>query len=105
MTPLAFVLIAFASAMAAGLLGSLLGIGGGIIMTPVLTLLGVPLKYAFGASIVCVLAPSSGSAGAYVRTHMTNLRTAIFLEMATTAGAITGAFLMGSFHKRDRKSV
>lgn len=82
--------------IAAGILGSLLGLGGGIIVIPALTLLlGVDIKYAIGASIVSVIATSSGAAIAYVRDKITNLRIGMFLEIATTTGAITGAFIAG----------
>jgi uncharacterized membrane protein YfcA len=94
MTPLLFdVLVLLVSTMA-GLLGSLLGLGGGIIVIPALTLLfGVDIKYAIGASIVSVIATSSGAAAAYVREGMTNLRVAMVLEIATVSGAITGAYV------------
>jgi uncharacterized membrane protein YfcA len=96
MSPLAFTLIAFAASVAAGVLGSLLGLGGGIIVVPVLTLLlHVDIRYAIGASIVSVIATSSGAAAAYVREHMTNLRVAMLLELGTTTGALTGAYLAG----------
>jgi hypothetical protein len=96
MTPLEFTAIAFVVSLAAGILGSLLGLGGGIIVVPALTLLlHVHIRYAIGASIVAVIATSSGAAAAYVRERMTNLRVAMFLEMATTAGALTGAYLAG----------
>ncbi|MHB2037299.1 MAG: sulfite exporter TauE/SafE family protein [Nitrososphaerales archaeon] len=76
----------------AGLIGSLVGIGGGILIVPVLTLLfGVPIEYAIGASIVSVIATSSGSASAYVKDKITNLRVGMFLEIATSTGAIVGA--------------
>ena len=78
----------------AGIAGSILGLGGGTVVTPALTLLfGVDIKYAIGASIISVIATSSGAAVAYVRDEMTNIRAAMFLEIATTVGAITGAFL------------
>jgi hypothetical protein len=94
MTPLWFALIMFGISMVAGVLGSLLGLGGGIIVVPALTLgLGVDIRYAIGASIVSVIATSSGAAAAYVREHMTNLRVAMLLELATTSGAISGAYL------------
>ncbi len=87
MTPLVFTLITLVASMVAGLLGSLLGLGGGVIVTPVLTLLlGVDIKYAIGALIISVIATSSGSAAAYVKEHMTNLRVAMLLEIGTTAG-------------------
>jgi uncharacterized membrane protein YfcA len=96
MTPISFTLITFGSATVAGILGSLLGLGGGIIIIPVLTLFfGVDIHIATGASIVSVIATSSGAAAAYVREHMTNLRVAMFLELGTTTGALTGAFIAG----------
>ena len=82
--------------VAAGLLGSLLGLGGGIIIIPTLTLLlGIDIKYAIGASIVSVIATSSGSAIAYLKDKITNIRVGMFLEIATTVGALTGAFIAG----------
>lgn len=96
MTPLAFVLVVFAISLAAGVVGTLLGLGGGIVVVPALTLaLGIDIRYAIGASIVSVIATSSGAAASYVREHMTNLRVAMFLELATTTGAISGAFIAG----------
>src|SRR5271154_4216364 len=96
MTPLTFTLITFGISLAAGLLGSLLGLGGGIIVIPALTLLlHVQIRYAIGASIVSVIATSSGAAAAYVRERLTNLRVAMFLEMGTTLGALSGAFIAG----------
>jgi len=85
----------------AGGLGSLLGLGGGIIIIPVLTLLfHIDIRYAIGASIVSVIATSSGAAAAYVRERMTNLRVAMVLELATSAGALTGAYLAGQLAVR-----
>lgn len=96
MTPLVFILAVFAVAVAAGLLGSMLGLGGGIIVVPALTLaFGVPIRFAIGASIVSVIATSTGAAAAYVRERLTNLRLAMLLEVATTAGALGGAYLAG----------
>jgi uncharacterized membrane protein YfcA len=96
MTPLLFTLAVFAVSVAAGVLGSLLGLGGGIIVVPALTLLlHVDIRFAIGASIVSVIATSSGAAAAYVRDGMTNLRVAMFLELGTTAGALSGAYLAG----------
>lgn len=96
MTPLQFVLMVFLISLAAGALGSLLGLGGGIIVIPALTLLfHVDIRYAIGASIVSVIATSSGAAAAYVRDRLTNLRVAMVLELATTSGALTGAYLAG----------
>ncbi|EAA0351003.1 sulfite exporter TauE/SafE family protein [Listeria monocytogenes] len=80
----------------AGVVGSLLGLGGGIIVTPALTLIfGIDIQYAIGASIISVIATSSGSAIAYIKDGITNLRVGMFLEIATTIGAITGAFVSG----------
>ncbi len=96
MTPLEFVVVAFGISLVAGLIGALLGLGGGIIVVPALTLLlGIDIRYAIGASIVSVIATSSGAAAAYVREHMTNLRVAMLLELGTTAGALSGAYLAG----------
>src|ERR1700712_5597330 len=78
----------------AGLLGSLTGLGGGFIIIPLLTLLlHVDIHYAIGASLISVIATSSGSAAAYVKEGLTNIRLGMFLEIATTAGAFTGAIL------------
>jgi uncharacterized membrane protein YfcA len=78
----------------AGLIGALVGLGGGVFVVPLLTLVfGLPIQVAIGASIVSVIATSSGAAAAYVRDRITNLRVGMFLEIATTLGAITGAFL------------
>ncbi|ALG26948.1 permease [Lactiplantibacillus plantarum] len=80
----------------AGIFGAILGIGGGMIVTPILTLgLGLDIKYAIGASIIAVIATSSGSTIAYLRDEMLNLRVAMFLEIATTVGAVLGALLTG----------
>jgi len=82
----------------AGILGAILGIGGGMIITPVLTIMmGLDIKYAIGASIISVIATSSGSTIAYLKDDMLNLRVAMFLEIATTVGAIMGALLVGVF--------
>ncbi|TSJ42880.1 sulfite exporter TauE/SafE family protein [Mucilaginibacter corticis] len=78
----------------AGLLGSLTGLGGGFIIIPLLTLvLRVDIHYAIGASLISVIATSSGSAAAYVKEGITNMRLGMFLEIATTAGAMAGAIL------------
>lgn len=91
--PLLCALVLGASTLA-GLLGSLTGLGGGVIVIPVLVLLfGVDLRYAIGASLVAVIATSTGSAAAFVREGFTNLRVAMLLEVATTAGALCGAVL------------
>jgi uncharacterized membrane protein YfcA len=93
---IAVMLFIFGGAILAGLLGALIGLGGGILIVPMLTLVfGLPIQYAIGASIISVIATSSGAAAAYVRDHLTNLRIGMFLEVATTTGAICGAFLAG----------
>ncbi len=78
--------------LAAGFLGALTGLGGGIVITPLLTVLfGVDIRYAIGASLVSVIATSSGAAAAYVKEGYTNIRIGMFLEIATTVGAVVGA--------------
>jgi uncharacterized membrane protein YfcA len=90
----AFSGIVFGVSALAGFLGSLTGLGGGVVVTPVLTiLLGVDLHYAIGASLVSVIATSSGAAAAYVKEGYSNLRVGMFLEIATTLGAVAGAHL------------
>lgn len=92
MSVLLFTIIVLAGAFLAGLVGSLTGLGGGVVIIPLLTLvLGVDIHYAIGASIVSVIATSSGSAAAYVKEGITNIRIGMFLEMATTVSAIIGA--------------
>jgi len=94
MNILEFTTLTAAVAVAAGFLGSLTGLGGGVVIVPVLTLLfGVDLRYAIGASLVSVIATSSGAAAAYVREGWSNIRVGMFLEIATSIGAISGAFL------------
>jgi len=101
MTLLQFDFSVLGISVLAGILGSLLGLGGGIIIVPTLTLLfHIDIHYAIGASIVSVIATSSGAAAAYVRERMTNLRVAMVLELATTAGALTGAYLAGQLAVR-----
>jgi len=75
----------------AGLVGSMTGMGGGVILVPALTFFGVDIKHAIAASMISVIATSSGSAAAYVREHITNLKVGMFLEMFTILGAILGA--------------
>lgn len=90
------IILIFLGSIAAGVLGSLVGLGGGVLIVPLLTLaFGLPIYFAIGASIISVIATSSGAAAAYVRDHMTNLRVGMFLEIATTTGAICGAFIAG----------
>lgn len=101
MTPLAFVSLLLAVSIVAGTLGAVLGIGGGMLLIPVLTLwLGLDIRYAVGASVVSIIATSSGAAATYVRDGLTNLRVAMVLEIATSAGALAGACLAGVIHGR-----
>jgi len=94
MSVLLFTIIVLIGAFLAGLLGSLTGLGGGVVIIPLLTLvLGVDLHYAIGASIISVIATSSGSAAAYVKEGITNIRIGMFLEIATTISAIFGAVI------------
>jgi uncharacterized protein len=92
MSPVEVLLLLALAAFLAGLGGSYLGIGGGVFLIPFMTLaLEVPIKKAIAVSLIGVIATSSGAASVYVRDHLTNLRLAMFLEVATTLGAITGA--------------
>jgi uncharacterized membrane protein YfcA len=91
-----FILVIFVAAIAAGLLGALAGLGGGILIVPLLTIgFGMDIRFAIGVSIISVIATSSGAAAAYVRDHLTNVRVGMFLEVATTLGAVTGAYVAG----------
>ncbi len=84
----------FLISIAAGVIGALFGLGGGILIIPFLTLVeGIPVQFAVGASIVSVVATSSASAATYVQDHLTNLRLGMFLETGTVAGALTGAYV------------
>jgi hypothetical protein len=96
MTTLEFTVVVWVLSALAGFLGALTGLGGGVVVVPALTLaLGVDIKYAIGASLVSVIATSSGAAAAYVREGFSNIRIGMFLEIATTIGAIVGAYLAG----------
>ncbi len=80
----------------AGLFGSLLGLGGGVLIIPMLTLVfGIPMKEAVGTSLICVIATSSGAASLYVKKHMADIRLGMTLELATTIGAIVGGLVAG----------
>ncbi|MBZ5565513.1 MAG: sulfite exporter TauE/SafE family protein [Acidobacteriia bacterium] len=83
----------FLISILAGFVGAMSGMGGGIILIPALTLLGVDIKHAIAISILSVIATSSGSASAYVRDHITNLKVGMFLEMFTIVGALAGAHI------------
>jgi uncharacterized membrane protein YfcA len=96
MTLLTFSALLATGSFVAGLLGALTGLGGGVVVVPLLTLgFGVDLRYAIGASLISVIATSSGAAAAYVREGYTNVRVGMFLEIGTTIGAIGGAFIAG----------
>ena len=100
-SPLFFELTLFLISVGAGVFGAILGLGGGVLIVPALTLLfGVQIRYAVGASIVSVIATSSGAAASYVRDHITNIRVAMLLEVATTVGALCGAILSPFFPVR-----
>jgi len=93
-TALLFVLLLLSASIGAGFLGALTGLGGGVVIVPLLVLLfGVDLRFAVGASLVAVIATSSGAAAAYVREGYTNIRVGILLEVATVTGAIVGAII------------
>src|SRR5207237_5762804 len=94
MNILEFTLLVWVGALVAGLLGALTGLGGGVVLVPLLTIFfKVDIRYAIGASLVSVIATSSGAAAAYVKEGFSNIRIGMFLEIATTLGALLGAFL------------
>jgi hypothetical protein len=91
---LSFTSFVFLGSFVAGLLGALTGLGGGVVLIPLLTLaFHVDMRYAIGASLISVIATSSGSAAAYIREGYSNIRIGMFLEVATTFGAVFGAYL------------
>ncbi len=94
MTLFVFTVLVFVTSLFAGLLGAMTGLGGGVVIVPALVLLfRVDMRYAMGASLVSVIATSSGAAAAYVRDGLSNIRIGMFLEIATTLGALFGAYL------------
>jgi len=94
MNILEMTILIWLGSVAAGFLGSLTGLGGGVVIVPMLAIaFGVDIHYAIGASLVSVIATSSGAASAYVREGYTNMRIGMFLEIATTLGALVGAFV------------
>lgn len=96
MNTVEFTLVVAIGSFFAGMLGSLTGLGGGVVIVPLLTLVfGVDIRYAIGASLVSVIATSSGAAAAYLREGYSNMRVGMFLEVATTVGALSGAFIAG----------
>jgi len=93
-TTLEFTALIGMGSFVAGLLGALTGLGGGVVLVPLLTLFfKVDIRYAIGASLVSVIATSSGAAAAYVKEGISNIRIGMFLEIATTLGALLGAYL------------
>ncbi|MDX2169897.1 MAG: sulfite exporter TauE/SafE family protein [Deltaproteobacteria bacterium] len=96
MTILELSALVFAGSIVAGLLGALTGLGGGIVVIPMLTLLfHIDIRYAAGAALISVIATSSGAASSYVKEGYSNLRVGMVLEVATTIGAVLGAWLTG----------
>ncbi|HEX6966691.1 MAG TPA: sulfite exporter TauE/SafE family protein [Gemmatimonadaceae bacterium] len=96
MTTLTLTALVALGSFAAGLLGALTGLGGGMVIVPLLTIVfGVDIHYAIGASLISVIATSSGAAAAYVKEGFTNVRVGMLLEVATTIGALVGAYLAG----------
>ncbi|TAM54154.1 MAG: sulfite exporter TauE/SafE family protein [Acidobacteria bacterium] len=94
MNNLIFTTLVGASSLLAGFLGAMTGLGGGVVIVPVLALaFGVDIRYAIGASLVSVIATSSGAAAAFVKEGFSNIRIGMFLEIATTLGALVGASL------------
>ncbi|MDP9339407.1 MAG: sulfite exporter TauE/SafE family protein [Acidobacteriota bacterium] len=99
MDTLEFTLLVGMGSLLAGFLGSLTGLGGGVVIVPLLTLLfHVDIRYAIGAALVSVIATSSGAAAAYVKAGYSNIRVGMFLEIATTVGALAGAALALYLH-------
>jgi uncharacterized protein len=94
MSILTFTLILLLGAYLAGLVGSLTGLGGGVVVIPLLTLVfHVDIRYAIGAALLASIANSSGAASAYIKEGITNIRLGMFLEIATTVGAVVGALI------------
>src|SRR5205814_1087076 len=97
MNVLAFTLLVWAGSLLAGFLGALTGLGGGVVLVPLLTIFfHVDLRYAIGASLVSVIATSSGSASAYVKEGFSNIRIGMCLEISTTVGTLSGLLGIGS---------
>ncbi len=94
MNILEFTLLVWLGSLTAGFIGALTGLGGGVVIVPLLTsVFGVDIRYAIGASLVSVIATSCGAASTYIKKGFTNLRMGMFLEVATTIGAIVGALI------------
>jgi len=102
MNILEFTLLVAMGSFVSGLLGALTGLGGGVVLVPLLTIFfKVDIRYAIGASLVSVIATSSGAAAAYVKEGFSNIRIGMFLEIATTLGALSGAFLAAFVSTKD----
>ncbi len=99
MDVLEFTILVWVGSLFAGFLGALTGLGGGVVIVPLLALaFGVDIRYAIGASLVSVIATSSAAAAAYVKEGFSNIRIGMFLEIATTIGAVSGAYLASKIH-------
>ncbi|HET9014755.1 MAG TPA: sulfite exporter TauE/SafE family protein [Thermomicrobiaceae bacterium] len=101
-----FILKVAVASLAGGVIGSISGLGGGIVIVPVLTVfLGIPIQEAIGASIVSVIATSSGAGSVYVKDRITNIRIAMFLEVSTAIGAIVGAAILAPIMNAQQLSI
>jgi uncharacterized membrane protein YfcA len=101
-----FTIIVLLVSVLGGVLGSILGLGGAVVVTPLLTIfLGIDIHFAIGASIVSIIATSSGAAATYVKDKLTNLRVGMFLELGTTCGAVVGAALAAYANSTLLKAV
>ena len=101
-----FILKVAAASLLGGVIGAISGLGGGIVIVPVLTLfLRIPVEQAIGASVVSVIAVSSGAGSVYVRDHITNVRIAMFLNFFTVVGAILGAGVLVKFLNDNRLEI
>ncbi|MGC8479206.1 MAG: sulfite exporter TauE/SafE family protein [Candidatus Micrarchaeia archaeon] len=106
MLPILFFLLIIIGGIAAGLIGSLTGLGGAVILTPLLVLgFGIPIYYAAGASLIASIATSSGAASAYVKDKITNIKIGMSLEVGTTIGAIVGVLIATQIYKAKDLSV
>jgi len=95
-SPVLFLLALFATSVGTGALGAMLGLGGGTLLVPILTIFfGINLHYAMGASLVSVIATSSGAAAAFLWLGLSNMRVGLFLAVPTIVGALLGATLVG----------
>ena len=105
MIAIAYFIALLLAGFAAGIVGSMSGLGGGVVVVPALTLLfGIPLEYAAGASLVSTIATSSGAASAYVKDRLSNIRIGMSLEVATTLGAIAGSLIAAYIYAKGISS-